>query len=151
MAKKTVITKVLGIEAQESVIEFPQNRTLYADQFTDRGPVTDEDRNGFNATSMEEVFKKYQPQKGIKLKTEDGKIIEETFEFKSIQDFEDEQLIKYSKLLRKEQDNIDAYNSIIHHLQNDETLKEAIKDDTLRSDLRNALMALLAELNDNEE
>ena len=35
MAKKTVITKVLDADAQDGIIEFPQNRTLYADQFTD--------------------------------------------------------------------------------------------------------------------
>lgn len=44
MAKKTVITKVLDANAQDGIIEFPQNRTLYADQFTDVAPNTDEDR-----------------------------------------------------------------------------------------------------------
>ena len=44
MARKTVITKVLDVDAQDGIIEFPQNRTLYADQFTDEGPYSDEDR-----------------------------------------------------------------------------------------------------------
>ena len=47
MARKTVISKVVEENAQDGVIEFPQNRTLYADQFTDAAPNTDEDREGF--------------------------------------------------------------------------------------------------------
>ena len=47
MARKTVISKVLDADAQDGIIEFPQNRTLYADQFTDEAPNTDEDREGF--------------------------------------------------------------------------------------------------------
>ena len=39
MAKKTVISKVLDAEAVDGIIEFPQNKTLYIDQFTDMAPV----------------------------------------------------------------------------------------------------------------
>ena len=39
MAKKTVISKVLDAEAVDGIIEFPQNKTLYVDQFTDRAAV----------------------------------------------------------------------------------------------------------------
>lgn len=49
MARKTVISKVVEENAQDGVIEFPQNRTLYVDQFTDAAPNTDEDREGFKA------------------------------------------------------------------------------------------------------
>lgn len=49
MARKTVISKIVEENAQDGVIEFPQNRTLYADQFTDAAPNTDEDREGFKA------------------------------------------------------------------------------------------------------
>ena len=56
MARKTVITKVLEVNAQDGIIEFPQNRTLYADQFTDAPPVTDEERECFKPKNMKEVF-----------------------------------------------------------------------------------------------
>lgn len=73
MARKTVITKVLDVNAQDGIIEFPQNRTLYADQFTDAAPVTDEEREGFKPKSMKEVFEHYQPVKeGVTLETEEG-------------------------------------------------------------------------------
>ena len=61
MARKTVISKVVEENAQDGIIEFPQNRTLYVDQFTDAAPNTDEDREGFKAKSMKDVFEHFQP------------------------------------------------------------------------------------------
>ncbi|WP_455663847.1 hypothetical protein [Phocaeicola sp.] len=151
MARKTVITKVLDANAQDGIIEFPQNRTLYADQFTDKAPNTDEEREGFKPKSMKEVFEHYQPGKeGVALETEDGGVVYEDFEFKQIKDFEDEQLIQQSELLSSEKAKIDAYNSIIRQLEKNKALRNALKDDTSREDLKNALKALLSELENAE-
>ena len=118
MARKTVITKVLDVEAQDGIIEFPQNRTLYADQFTDEAPSSDEDREGFKAKNMKEVFEHYQPSKnGVTLETEEGGAVYEDFDFKSIKDFEDEQLIAQSDLMSNTKGRIDAYNSVIRQLE----------------------------------
>ena len=151
MARKTVITKVLDVEAQDGIIEFPQNRTLYADQFTDDAPSSDEDREGFKAKNMKEVFEHYQPRKnGVTLETEDGGAIYEDFDFKSIKDFEDEQLIAQSELLSGTKDRIDAYNSVIRQLEKNKTLRNTLKDEAARGNLKNALKALLAELEEAE-
>lgn len=151
MAKKTVITKVLDANAQDGIIEFPQNRTLYADQFTDVAPNTDEDREGFKAKSMKEVFEHYQPSKeGIALETEDGGAVYENFEFRQIKDFEDEQLIEQSELLSSKKAKIDAYNSVIRQLEKNKTLRNTLKDDSSKENLKNALKALLTELEDAE-
>lgn len=151
MARKTVISKVVEENTQDGVIEFPQNRTLYADQFTDNAPATDEDREGFKAKSMKEVFEHYQPSKeGIALLTEEGGTVYENFEFKQIKDFEDEQLIAQSKLLSEKKGKIDAYNSVIRQLEKNKTLRNALKNDAARKDMMNALKALLTELNEAE-
>ena len=151
MAKKTVITKVLDANAQDGIIEFPQNRTLYADQFTDVAPNTDEDREGFKAKSMKEVFEHYQPSKeGIALETEEGGAVYENFEFRQIKDFEDEQLIEQSELLSGKKAKIDAYNSVIRQLEKNKTLRNILKDDSSKENLKNALKALLTELEDAE-
>ena len=100
MARKTVITKVLDVDAQDGIIEFPQNRTLYVDQFTDEAPTTDEDRAGFRPTSMKDVFDRYQPKKEeVQLETEEGACTYEDFYFRSIEDFDDTRLILQSELL----------------------------------------------------
>ena len=149
MARKTVITKVLDVDAQDGIIEFPQNRTLYADQFTDEAPNSDEDRKGFKPKNMNEVFEHYQPTKnGVTLETEEGGAAFEDFAFKSIKDFEDEQLIAQSELLSAEKGKIDAYNAVIRQLEKNKTLRNTLKDEAARGDLKNALEALLAELKD---
>lgn len=147
MAKKTVISKVLDANAQDGIIEFPQNRTLYADQFTDKPPYTDEDREGFKPKNMKEVFEHYQPGKeGVALETEEGGAVYENFYFKQIKDFEDDQLIEQSEYLREKKAKVDAYNSVIRQLEKNKTLRNALKDDVSRENLKNALKALLAEL-----
>lgn len=151
MARKTVISKVLDADAQDGIIEFPQNRTLYADQFTDEAPNTDEDREGFKPKNMKEVFEHYQPSKdGVALETEEGGAVYESFEFKSIKDFEDESLIDQSELLGAEKGKIDAYNSVIRQLEKNKTLRNTLKDEAARGNLKNALKALLAEIEEAE-
>jgi len=151
MARKTVISKVLDVNAQDGIIEFPQNRTLYADQFTDDAPNTDEDREGFKPKNMNDVFEHYQPSKnGVALETEDGGAVYENFDFKQIKDFEDEQLIAQSELLSEEQAKIDAYNAVIRQLEKNKTLRNTLKDASARGNLKNALKALIAELDEAE-
>ena len=151
MARKTVITKVLDVEAQDGIIEFPQNRALYADQFTDEAPNTDEDREGFKPKSMKDVFEHYQPsKKGVTMETEEGGAVYEDFDFKQIKDFEDESLIEQSALLSGAQDKVDAYNSVIRQLEKNKTLRNTLKDEAARGNLKNALKALLAELDEAE-
>ena len=88
MAKKTVSTRVLDTDAQDGINEFPQNRTLYVDQFTSKAPNTDDDREGFRPRNMKEVFEHYQPSvEGIALETEEGGSVYEDFEFRQIKDF----------------------------------------------------------------
>ena len=38
MKRKTIITKLLDFDHDDDIIVFPQNRTLYVDQFTDEAP-----------------------------------------------------------------------------------------------------------------
>lgn len=129
MAKKTVITKVLDANAQDGVIEFPQNRTLYVDQFTDNAPNTDEEREGFKPKNLNEVFEHYRPSKeGVTLETEEGGSVYEDFVFHQIKDFEDDQLIEQSALLSDKKAKIDAYNAIIRQLQKNKPLRNALKD-----------------------
>lgn len=149
MARKTVITKVLDANAEDGIIEFPQNKTLYADQFTAE-PPTDE-REGFSPKNMNEVFEHYQPSvNGVALDTEEGGAVHESFEFKSIKDFEDENLIEQSELLSEAKGKIDALNSVIRQLEKNKTLRNTLKDEAARGNLANALKALLAEIESAE-
>ena len=151
MAKKTVITKVLDANAQDGVMEFPQNRTLYVDQFTDNAPNTDEEREGFKPKNLNEVFEHYQPSKeGVALETEEGGSVYEDFEFRQIKDFEDDRLIEQSELLSEKKAKIDAYNAIVRQLQKNKPLRNALKDAESRASLLNVLKSLKAEIDEAE-
>lgn len=149
MARKTVISKVVDEEPRDGVMVLPQNRTLYADQFTDEAPVGEP--TTFQAKSMKDVFEHYQPKvEDIELNTEDGNSTFENFEFRQIKDFEDDQLIAQSKLMSEEKSKVDGYNSIIRQLEKNKTLRNVMKDDASRNGLKDALKALLAEIEDEE-
>ena len=96
---------------------------------------------------MKEVFEHYQPSKDdVELFDEDGGTVRESFQFKQVKDFEDEQLIAQSELLSEKKSKIDAYNSVIRQMEKNKTLRNAMKNDNAREDLKNALRALLSEL-----
>ena len=89
-------------------------------------------------------------KEGITLSTEEGGAVYEDFQFKQMKDFEDEQLIAQSRLLSEKKSKIDAYNSVIRQLEKNKTLRNALKNDMAHEDLKNALKALLTELEDAE-
>lgn len=151
MSRKTVISKIVEGPLQDGMIEFPQNRTLYADQFTGEAPNDDVGREAFKAKNMKDVFEHYQPKKeGVSLETEEGGTLYENFEFRQMKDFDDDQLIAQSEHLSGEQAKINAYNSVIRQLEKNKTLRSALKTDATRNELKNALKALLAELEEAE-
>lgn len=144
MVKKTVITELPDYD--DDVIVFPQNRTLYVDQFTDEAPDSDEKREVFSPKYMKDVFYRYRPQKEIELETEDGAMVIECFCFKSIEDFEDKHVIAQSELLSAEKAKIETIESVVRQLKENNTLHNVLKDKPSCDDLRNALKALHEEI-----
>lgn len=123
-------------------LEFPQNRTLYADQFTERNHNHEE----FHAVSLESVFTHFKPSKSIELHNENGELVEETLSFNDIEDFEDAQLIEQCELLRTDHRKIEAYNRIIRQLERNKVLRQALDDATTRKCWKDFLETTLAEL-----
>ena len=148
MAKKTVISKVLDAEAVDGIIEFPQNKTLYVDQFTDMAPV----RPGevFQPETMDAVFEHYQPKKrNVKMSDLEGRPVKEDFKFNAIKDFDDKELIKQSPYLSQQKAAMDSYKAIEQQLIKNKVLRRAFEDEESRKHLVVALQALLAELEKN--
>jgi hypothetical protein len=59
-------------------------------------------------------------------------------------------LIEQSNLLSSKKAKIDAYNSVIRQLEKNKTLRNTLKDDASKENLKNALKALLTELENAE-
>ena len=148
MAKKTVISKVLDAEAVDGIIEFPQNRTLYVDQFTDMAPV--KPGEVFQPETMEDVFEYFQPEKrNVQMLDQEGRPVKEDFKFNAIKDFDDRELIKRSPYLGQQKATIDSYKMIEQQLIKNKVLRRAFEDEDGRKNLVAALQALLAELEKN--
>lgn len=145
MANKTVISKYTGMEGVDGVIEFPQDKTLYVDQFTDVAPR--KPGEVFRPKTLADVFDHYKPEKkGVKMSDADGMTVKENFRFTSVSDFDDKNIIAQSPYLHSQQEAVEAYGNIEERLIKDKYLKQAIADDDARQSLVNALQALLAEL-----
>lgn len=145
MAKKTVISKVLDAEAVDGIIEFPQNKTLYMDQFTDK--VTKENKGIFQPETIGQVFNHYKPEKkGVEMFDADGKSIKEDFKFETMRDFDEKNLVAQSKYLSTQNDKVASFQNIEQKLMRNRKLKKAFEDEDGRKNLVSALEALLAEL-----
>ncbi len=148
MAKKTVISKVLDAEAVDGIIEFPQNKTLYVDQFTDMAPVKPGDV--FQPETMEDVFVHYQPEKhNVQMFDLEGRLIKENFRFNALKDFDDKELIKQSAYLSQQRTMIDSYKTIEQQMIKNKVLRRAFENEDSRKHLIVALQSLLAELENN--
>ena len=148
MATKTVISKVLDAEAVDGIIEFPQNKTLYVDQFTDMSPVKPGDV--LQPETMEDVFNFYKPEKkNVQMLDLEGKPVKENFKFNAIKDFDDKELIKQSPYLAQQKSAVDSYKTIEQQLIKNKVLRRAYENEESRKHLIVALQALLAELENN--
>ncbi len=145
MAKKTIIAKVLDVEAQDGIIEFPQNRTLYVEQLTDKAPIKPD--GVFEPETLEEVFDHYKPEKkNVEMLDQNGKSVKENFQFGSLKDFDDKGLIEQSEFLKNQKSMIESYNLIEQQLLRNKLLRKAFEDEDARKNLVTALQALLSEL-----
>lgn len=147
MAKKTVITKVMDVETSDAIVEFPQNRTLLVDQFTDKAPAKAEIIKGIRNTA--DLFAHFKPViKNMEFEGPDGESKREDLTFNSLRDFEKEGLLNNSQFLNDLGQKIENYQKIEKQLKTNKILRDAISDPESRQALISSLQALLKELQD---
>ena len=130
----------------ESIKEFPQNRTLYVDEFSDDGLMVCNVSKNCQVGDTESVFEYFKPAKEVQLINKDGEYLFELFKFRSLEDFEDEQLIERSASLRAERDKIDLFNDIIRQIEKNKALRNRLLQKNACASLKNSIVALIAEL-----
>lgn len=120
----------------KDIENFPQNRTLYADQFTEDGPTCDEERRVYQAGNIEEAFLFYKPCMDIALQDEEGESVTEHFTFRATEDFEDSPLVTQSELLSALEQKIEDFNNRIYQLERNKSLCNSTSHD---EDLRTCI------------
>jgi hypothetical protein len=153
MPQKTVITKIKELGEDSGIrIFFPQNRMLYADQFTGYSPDTAEEQAVFSPTTIDGVFDHYKPcVEGIYLSNEDGDARYEDFRFGGITDFDDEHLIAQSETLSNSVYKRDTYYTLINLLERNRDLRRLISEPEDREALKKVFMAMRKELSETKE
>lgn len=146
MAKKTVITKVMDVETNESIIEFPQNRSLLIEQLTNDPPPKAEIIKGLR--NMDDVFSHFKPSVKMDFEGMEGQTKKETLSFNEMRDFELDGLMKNSAFLKQLELLKDNYSKIEKQLRTNKVLREALSNPESREALIKSLQALLKELQD---
>lgn len=146
MAKKTVITRVMEVESNESLIEFPQNRSLLIEQLTDDPPPKAEIIKGLR--NMDDVFNQFKPSVKMDFEGMGGETRKETLEFKEMRDFELEGLMKNADFLKQLGLLKENYTQIEKQLRTNKVLRDALSNADSRMALIQSLQALLKELQD---
>ena len=143
MAKKTVITKVLDVEVGESILEFPQNRTLMIEKLTHEDPTTPKIVKGLD--TVDKVFEHYKPKVDVEFQDTDGSSRKEILRFSNLGDFGVKGITAQSQILQDLTIRRDEYKNIIRKLKNNKQLRSAMSPEHKQA-LASSILALLKEL-----
>lgn len=131
------------------VVVFPQNRVLYADQFTGDAPEGAYEKRLISPRDISEVFAEFKPSKqGICLETEEGGTICEDMEFHCIEDFDDDSLIRQSPTLSECEARIETLNAVMINIQRNREFSRVINCQDDREVLCEVLEAFINELSE---
>jgi len=148
MAKKTVITRVMDVESNESIIEFPQNRALLVEQLTSTPPPKADIVSGLR--TMDDVFAHFKPSAKIEFEDVDGQTKKETLQFREIRDFDKDRLKKNAGFLKQLDLLKENYEKMEHQLKTNKVLRDAVSNPESRKALIMSMQSLLKELQDNK-
>ncbi len=144
MAKKTVITEVQDVEVGESILEFPQNRTLMVEQLTNEAPTKPEIVKDLK--TVDDVFEQFKPNVDVEFNDLEGVPKKENLKFSNLGDFGVKGVTAQSTYLQSLQIQKDEYQKIIKQLKSNKQLRTVIEDMESKQALINSIHALLKEL-----
>lgn len=133
-----------------SIEDFPQNRTLYIDQFTKFGPVNNQERVIHQVGNIKEAFQLFMPVMDIELCNEEGASVTENFAITSLEDFFDDSLIFQSDCLKATENRIEIYDSIIRQLERNNILRDTINEDSAFQNLKSTIRTIIDDIQKNK-
>ena len=148
--KPGIATTILMPEPDgEGFVEISPNKTLFIQKLT-----TEEDINPSiveNLGTVEQVFEHFKPACEVEMDREDGSTTKENFKFAGLGDFDVKSLINQSPFLKNLNLENDAYLKILKQLKTNKALKNVIENGDTKTAFINALLAMVAELEDETE
>ncbi len=136
------------LDANEAILEIPQNRTLIAQKLTGDTPIRPELIQGLN--TIEQVFEHFKPSVKVNFEDAEGATKAEELKFTNLGDFGIKGITNQSKFLSNLETEKDQYQKIIKQLKTNKILKGALEDPDAKSALLETIQELISELNTNK-
>lgn len=131
-------------DANESITDIPENRTLLIEKLTDDPAISPEVVEGLK--TVEEVFDHYKPTVDVEFKDKQGQFKNEELKFNNLGDFGKEGLSRQSEFLKELTAERDEYQKIIKHVKSNKVLRRLIGDPEKKQAFLKAIKALIKEL-----
>ena len=133
------------LDANEAILEIPQNRTLIAQKLTGDTPIRPELVQGLN--TIEQIFEHFKPSVKVNFENAEGAMKSEELKFANLGDFGVKGITNQSKFLSNLETEKDQYQKIIKQLKSNKILKAALDDPDAKTALLETIQDLIAELN----
>lgn len=148
--KPGIATTILAPDpAGEGFVEISPNKTLLIQKLTNEPPINPEIAEGLQ--TVEQVFDHFKPNLDVELDKEDGSTLKENFRYSCLSDFDTKNVTNQSNYLRNLNVENDSYLKIIKQLKTNKSLSKVIENPETKDAFVNALKALAAEIEYNEQ
>lgn len=148
LSNKGIGGNEVPLDANEAIVEIPQNRTLFAQKLTADDPVRPELVEGLN--TVEKVFEHYKPEVKADFEDANGTVKMESLNFKNLGDFGTKGITAQSSFLSGLETEKDQYQKIVKQLRTNKILKAALADPDARKTLYDIINVLIKELEENK-
>lgn len=148
--KENFISMAPDQESGAKVSLIDQNKTLMMDQFTaDAEPGNPEFVE--DVQNIDDAFAHFKPQVEVDFVDEEGGSVNETLKFTEIRDFQADggkgRLVQNSQFLSGVKAKIDVNTKIRKSIEQNRKLRDILKEEGSRQELKELLQAMLDELN----
>ena len=151
--KENFISMAPDQESSAKVTPLDNNKTLLIDQFTSDAesgnPEFVED-----IQNLEDAFAHFKPKVEVNFTDEEGGSVSETLKFGEIRDFAAEggkgRLVSNSAFLSSAKKKVDANAKIRKSIEQNRKLRDILKDEKSKDELKEMLKAMLEELENNK-
>jgi len=132
------------IDASEGIAVLPDNRSLVVEQLTADEPVMPE--AVYKLTTIEDVFRHFQPNVDVDFEDEDGQTVHENLRFENVGDFSVKNMTAQSRFLNDLNQRKEFYEGMIKQLRSNKVLQRALENPETKAAVIEALIALKQEL-----
>lgn len=147
--KENFISMAPDEESGAKVSLVDQNKTLMIDQYTTSVEPGDPEFVE-DIQSINDAFEHFKPQVEVDFVDEEGGTVNETLHFSEIRDFEAQggkgRLVENSAFLSGVKAKIDTNVKVRKSIEQNRKLRDILKDQSSRDELKEMLQAMLAEL-----